>query len=42
MIGHAFGWLKIAPFSLIPGYTRVRNPTVSSTCVNDGQLRWLP
>ncbi|CPU67025.1 Uncharacterised protein [Mycobacteroides abscessus] len=42
MIGHAFGWEKIAAFSLMPGYTRVTKPTVSSTFVNAGQLRWLP
>ncbi|MNW59919.1 hypothetical protein D3C74_378730 [compost metagenome] len=42
MMGHAFGCEKIAAFSLMPGYTRVTKPTVSSILVNAGQFRWLP
>ena len=37
-----FGWLKMAPFSLTPGYTRVTNPMLSSSVTKDGAFSIRP
>ena len=35
-------WLKMAPFSFLPGTQRLMRPIVSSTSVKLGQQIWMP